>query len=276
MKKTRNKVSTGGVSSSHWVFDVLRMVIDAPDPVGVGDISRKLGIPPTTAQRGLLTLEHAGYIQLYGTGNRYVVGDQPKRLLLGFLGRFPLRSVIIPYLTQFSLRVRETVVLWVPIGWNAVAIGASEGLGEVFTRVPLGKVRPFYGSAVGEIFLSYRTDEDLASYEANMNTGRNPAESLSALHSRLRKTLRLGHTLQAQDHNASLALPVRVENVAVGCVSIEGSSDSLMTRQEDFLQIVQPILSDIERLLSRKPELYINPYKHIPSQNIDLDHLLDR
>ncbi|MGW2083350.1 helix-turn-helix domain-containing protein, partial [Streptomyces sp. NPDC001939] len=85
-------------------------------PIGVSDLSRRVGLPKSTTQRHLLALAEAGWIRSVGESDftRWVV--TPKALLLSQNGsrEGAIAEVAVEFMTKLRDEIDETVVLQVP------------------------------------------------------------------------------------------------------------------------------------------------------------------
>ncbi|MCB5908918.1 IclR family transcriptional regulator [Streptomyces pinistramenti] len=140
------------------VLNALRVLdeVAARQPVGVAELARTLGIPKSTVQRALLTLQTAGWLRPAdgGGATRWILTTKP--LLMGRhgSGELGLRDVAVPVMEELRRQSDETVHLAVPEGGKVVLIERLETSQPVRIILPLGKDLPLHASANGKAVLA--------------------------------------------------------------------------------------------------------------------------
>lgn len=259
-------------TSSRHIFDILRLISRAEEPLSVTEISRRLGIPTTTTHRGLVTLEQTGYIARYQLSARYIIGSVSKRLLQAFFARFRIRDVAIPYLRQLAATSGETVSLFVPVGWFCVRIASVKGSNEIIHTGPLGEVRCVRDSASSKVFLAYlpETERRRALDKLCANW---PRAERTRLNLELSEIERAGYAVSRISFKpgwAGVALPVRVhDGQALAVIAIEGPALELTkgsAPSESWLSMI----AEITALVRAKPDHFRNQYYHIDPEEVEL------
>src|SRR3954462_1353034 len=105
-----------GNSSSQHIFAALREVCVSREPLGVAELSRRLGLSMSTAQRALLTLTQAGYLKRHPYVPKYSMGFTAERLVNALLERFTIRTASMIYLRRLAAGSRRTASLYVRLG----------------------------------------------------------------------------------------------------------------------------------------------------------------
>ncbi|WP_219470899.1 IclR family transcriptional regulator [Nonomuraea rhizosphaerae] len=170
------------------VINALRVLEEVADrqPVGVGELSRALGLPKSTVQRSLRTLHEAEWIRpAAGEVTRWQVTT--KALHVGRRAELGLRDVALPLMEELRQRTGETIHLMVPEGDAVVLIERLETDKPLRIVLPLGIRLPLHASANGKAVLAFRDElpVELPSYTGTTITGRDAlAAELAAVRAR--------------------------------------------------------------------------------------------
>lgn len=264
--------AASGNSSSRHVFDVLRLVRAAPEPISVTEVGRTLGLPTATAHRALATLEESGYVARYRASARYVMGPMVPGLMEAFFARFHLRDLAMPYLRTLALLTGESVSLLVPVGWNSVRAALVAGVNEVIHTGPLGETRRLtdgFGSHALLASFPEAQAEEILRADAALRGAK-----AKALRERLAAIRRCGYSAQDMDSRpgfAAVAVPLRGnESAAAGAIVFEGPV--LESKRGaappplplDWLRII----GEMEAHLRANPRRFENHYAHIDPRTI--------
>jgi IclR family acetate operon transcriptional repressor len=129
--------------------------VAARQPVGVGELARVLGIPKSSVQRALVTLNTAGWIRpASGEVTRWVMTT--KALAVGgrASGDLGLRDAAVPIMEELRRRTEETIHLTVPEDNKVVLIERLETAKPLRISMALGHALPLHASANGKAILA--------------------------------------------------------------------------------------------------------------------------
>jgi IclR family transcriptional regulator, KDG regulon repressor len=158
-------MATGGERDGELrsVANALRLLSTlarAEGTLGVTELSRGLGIAPSTAYRLLSTLTAHGFATRVPEERRYRRG--PALLRLGArqrVGEYArLREVAHPLLERLADRTGETTHLAVLDGPDVVGIDHVESSQTLVVRHPVGSRVPAHATAVGQALLAYQPE----------------------------------------------------------------------------------------------------------------------
>jgi IclR family acetate operon transcriptional repressor len=142
------------------VLNTLRVLeeVAARQPAGVAELARATGIPKSSVQRALRTLQTAGWIRPAGGGvTRWAVTT--KALNVGrHAGDLSLREVAVPVMEDLRRRIDETIHLAIPEGDKVVLIERLETSKPVRIFMALGMGLPLHASAHGKAVLAAGPD----------------------------------------------------------------------------------------------------------------------
>jgi DNA-binding IclR family transcriptional regulator len=267
VKAPRNTVN----SSAAHVFEVLRFVADTPQPLGVTEISRRLGLPVSSVFRALTTLEDADYIHRFQNAPRFEVSMMPYLLNRALLSQFALYSEGRPTLYELARTSEDTVSLWMRLGWFAVRIGGAFGRSDTYHHARLGDVEILHEHPTSRTILAALSDGTRKRYAAfvkqyyservtNLRKGwQNPSGDASDV----RRDdsdfdgFRL-HSVVIRDQT----------HAPVGALACEGPA---MADEQDRDARLRLARDRLEALIAAAPERHRSPFAHIDVDQIKLD-----
>ncbi len=132
--------------------EVLRVLANEPEGIGLAEISRRTNLARSTIQRIVKSLEDECFIEHGARRGKYVIGHG----LLSLAG--PLRTDIVavaqPFLQQLAAEVDETVDLSVLRGQVAVFVGHIAGTHRLSALSSVGTEFPLHSTANGKALLA--------------------------------------------------------------------------------------------------------------------------
>jgi DNA-binding IclR family transcriptional regulator len=144
-------------------FRVLEEVAYA-QPAGVGELSRRLGMPKSSVQRALQTLWTAGWIYPDGgETTRWVLAPHALHIGQRAVVDIDVRDAALPVMRELRRETGETAHLMVLRGDHAVLIEKVETEHPVRAVIELGGAVPLHGSSNGKAMLAHRTPEEVRS-----------------------------------------------------------------------------------------------------------------
>jgi IclR family acetate operon transcriptional repressor len=142
------------------VRNALRVLeeVAARQPVGVGELSRRLGMPKSSVQRALTTLGDAGWLRPSGGElTRWYLTT--KSLIVGRASaELGLREAALPVMMALRDQTRETVHLSVREGNAIVLIERVDSPQALRTFNALGRRAPMHASSSGKAMLAVLGD----------------------------------------------------------------------------------------------------------------------
>lgn len=150
-------MAEGGVRAIRNGLAALEQLARADEPLGVTELGRRIGLPPSSAHRLLATLVAAGYAVPIPDTGRYRSG--PAFLRLGTPMAPPqLRDVARPVLERIAELTGETAHLAVLDGLEVVSIDHVASSPDCVAKHPLGSRMPAHATALGLALLVFRPD----------------------------------------------------------------------------------------------------------------------
>ena len=164
-----DRCKTGGIrifslKSLRKALDMLE-IISQSGGIGIRELSKKTGFPPTTVHRIINTLLDRGYLHQNPNKKNYYLST----LFLDFADsvqqQFDLLPIARPHLENLSADTEKSVNLCVRDGMVMVYIDhiqSQKHMLRTFTR--LGARVPLYASGVGKVYLSLMAPDELETY----------------------------------------------------------------------------------------------------------------
>lgn len=259
-------------SSALHVFEVLRLVGEAEEPLGVSEIGRRLSLPASTVYRALITLEDSDYIGRFQNTPRYELGPTAHLLNRALLHRFKLHARSRPLLRALAEETGETVSLTVRLGWYGLRLAGVYGSRDIYHRDRLGEVEVLHLSLQGRGILAFLKIDERSHYRRFLESNHRdlaPADwsSVEAQLDQARENAFVQERLSEGDRLVAVSLPVRgADGDVLASLTISGpvhdpestiaASQWLRTR------------TALEAEIAGAPASFVSPFAAIPNDEI--------
>ena len=184
------------------------------DGINLENLARTTELPKATLLRFLSSLTSLGYVYRDGadmyhlTLKMFSVGSRS-------LKHIDLINTAKPFAKELCQTLGETVHMGILEDWNAVYVLKEESSYTLRMYSRVGKVIPLYCTAIGKIFLSEMTDDELEGYFRTNPLKPYTPKSIrthQALREELDRTRERGWSVDDEEHEENvvcLAAPVR-------------------------------------------------------------------
>ncbi|MER3397588.1 MAG: IclR family transcriptional regulator [Chloroflexota bacterium] len=154
----------GLVRSVLRAVDLLELLSSAQEPIGIVQLARSLGLPPSTTHRLCRSLVRAGFITQDPTTGRYTVGPALLRLTVDWGPDRLLGPQAEETVRRLRGEVGETAFVAVPKYDSALVAAAAEA--EDWLRVTLSprQLLPLHATAAGKVLLAFWPPNRLATW----------------------------------------------------------------------------------------------------------------
>ena len=237
-------------------IEILRLVTETIEPLGVSDISRRLSIVKSTTLGILKALEEEGFLVQDRMTKKYLPGTTLFEFSRRVLRSMELPFVAKPFLERLAEHVDETVILVAQEHDNTYRVlEVSEPKKEMKITVPVGTRFPVHAGALMKIFFSQMANEEIARFlEENSppkyaDYGVTGIEDLLAL---VEETRERGYATDLEEYRKG----VRAASVLVfrgaracGAITIFGLASSM---EDQRLPEIISHMKNAARLISRK------------------------
>lgn len=140
--------------------------LSAVQPAGVTELAAMTGVPRSTAQRALMTLHDAGWIELADAKRGSWTLSLKALIAAGRAtqSQTTLRNLAIPVMEELRRASEETVHLMVRQGHSVVLIERLDGIKPVEQFRPFGSDSPMTLTATGKAILAAMDDAELETF----------------------------------------------------------------------------------------------------------------
>jgi DNA-binding IclR family transcriptional regulator len=180
--------------------------------LNISEISRKLGIPKSSAHVIILTLEKAGYVQKRNDSLHYSLGLKAYGLGLSMMKNLSMSEVALPHMRVLVDQIRLPAHLAVPDGEQGVYIQKVDAPGLIKIDTYIGRRMDLHCTGVGKIILAYGPSEvrdHILSKQLYIRHTRNTITSPRMLQRELAKIRKQGYAIDDEE-----------EELAVRCVAV--------------------------------------------------------
>ncbi|QEC46131.1 IclR family transcriptional regulator [Baekduia soli] len=225
--------AAGGTVAAGRVADVLLAVADAPRPVGVSELARRLGLSKAVVHRILSSLVDRGLLATSPGRGTYTLGAAAVRIGARALGSLDLRVLALPVLGELQARTGETTTVSALVGTHRIYLDQVVSPQEIRMTVELGVPCPLHAGASGKAILAFADGRLRAAVLAGPLAGltTQTITGAGALRAELAEIRARGVALsrgERQAGAASVAAPVLgPDGHAIGSVSVCGPRDRL-------------------------------------------------
>jgi DNA-binding IclR family transcriptional regulator len=204
--------------------ELLTVLAVAPQPLGLNDIARTLGITKSAAHRLLKELEALSFVVREADG-RYVPDDALIGLSAMLLRRFDLRVAARPVLQKIAATTLETVSLHVQHRQYRIRIDTVQGRHSLRQAAPVGEPVPLYVGPSGKAILAFLPEPVVTPV---LEWAAAEGEDLDQLRRQLSAIRRRGYAASVGDRTlgvGGLSVPVFGESGVVAALSVSGPAE---------------------------------------------------
>ncbi|MER2135015.1 MAG: IclR family transcriptional regulator [Arthrobacter sp.] len=216
---------TSSVQKALQLLDAFR---GTPEPQGVSELAKHVGVPKSTVHRLLSSLERGAFV--VRSGQLYRLAPRVFELGNVVAGRGPrgIRNIALPFLAELYAASGHNVHLAVLSEGEVLYLEKIHGHGSVPVPSAIGGRLPANCSAIGKVLMAYAREGDLPS--GNPRVARRTQYSITEpgrLRSQLVNIRVRGEGTDLQEAAlgvACLAVPVFADGAAVAALSISSST----------------------------------------------------
>jgi len=141
-------------------FSILEILLQQGSAMNMTEISKKLGLYPSTIHRILDTLKHWGYVEQDSHTHKYQLGLKLLELEMAKLQQIDLVREATPYLKELVNQCNETVHLGVLKEGDVLYSAKEESSQTIRMCSYVGKRSPLHCTALGKVLLAYLPEEE--------------------------------------------------------------------------------------------------------------------
>ncbi len=142
-------------------LDVLELLRDAGRPLGLQEISARLGMVKSSGFRLLCTLERRGYVERLDDGSRYQLGAKWLSYRNGATTHRSLTEIALPHMRLLLDAYGETVNLGVLRDGEVLYLEMLESPHSLRMAARAGTRSPVHSTALGKAIAAYLPEEEI-------------------------------------------------------------------------------------------------------------------
>lgn len=243
------------VQSVERAIDILQTFTADKPGLGVGEISRRVGLPKSTVFRLLTTMESRGFITQDVDTNLYQLGLELIPLANSVYIYNDLRQVARPYLQNLVDTLEETTLLSVLVDGEIINLDQVEFTGRLVVRAGrAGHRTPFHATSAGKAIAAFLSESELDILLASPLQAYTPATITDAemFRSKLARVRTRGYATSFEEYEEGLhAISANIRNhrgKVVACLSISGPSYRL---SRSHIRKISPLVIQTADQISR-------------------------
>lgn len=262
---TSTPVASGENQSVTRAIDILNLLADTAEPLGVREIARRLQLAPSNVQRLIKTLAKAGFLEQTEGTLRYRIGYRAFQVGSAFVGQNSLYSAVMPELYALAAR-HVTGFLGVLRDCSVVYLATVQSEGPIAITHRPGSQTHLHSTAMGKALLAEMSDADIRTLLGSQPLPRLTARTKVALPQLMKEIeaiRRAGYATSEEENRQgffSAGAVVRdVRGAAVAVIS--GAVPTAMLKTSDRAAIGRQVLEAAQNA-SRKlgaPNLSLPP-----------------
>lgn len=143
------------VKSVDKACQLIEMVSDHPDGIGITELASQAGMYKSTVHRLLTTLLKRGYIEQEETSGKYKLGYTLLDMGMKLLASIDLRREALIYLQQLAVESNEVVHLAILDQGEIVYVEKVESQNTIRMHSRVGKRVPVHATGLGKAILAF-------------------------------------------------------------------------------------------------------------------------
>lgn len=217
-------------SSVERAIAILECLDNSRRGLNISEISRKLGIPKSSAHVIVVTLERLGYVQKRDDTLNYMLGLKAYGLGLGMMKSLSLSEAALPHMRALSNQLHLPSHLAVPDGDQGVYIQKVDTPGLIKIDTYVGRRMDLHCTGVGKIILAFGPQElhdRFLAKQVYIRYTRNTITSPRMMERELAKVRKSGYAIDDEEEELSVrcvSVPVFQNGRFAAALSVTGTT----------------------------------------------------
>lgn len=219
------------------------------------EISRRMGMAPSTSSYILSRLEREAYVRRDKTTGRYQIGLRLMELAYGALRTIGHRPIVEPALHRLVEQTRLTALVAVWVRGRAVVVDKVESPESIRVDVDIGRPLYAHSSALGKVLLANLSPDEFNDFINEHGLPRRTAKTITS-RAKLQEHLAIararGYATANEEEfigGRAVAAPI-VDGFGKVCAAVSGAGPSvhpIWKCPEDAIQCVKTAAREISR-----------------------------
>jgi len=180
-----------GIQSIERAFAILEQIARHRDGIGLGELSKLVGLHTSTAFHLARTMVQLGYVGQDRATKRYRIGSRLFALAAGALEENALLGLAQPALEKLTALTGESSHFAIRTGDEIVMIARVAGGGMLQLADRTGAPRPAHATAIGKVLLAAMEDGPLEQFLARVELRRFTPNTISEREALMREIARV-------------------------------------------------------------------------------------
>lgn len=194
--------AAGGVKSLARALSILVVLAECCEGLTLAALSKRLGLPPSTAHRLLTTLQRQRFVRFDSTSMSWRIGVQAFTVGSAFAQSSDIVALAKPYMRRLMEQTGETVNLYVPSGEGAICMAQVQSPQMIRAISRPGGALRMHRSAAGKAMLAHMPKDQVADIVMKHGLPRatqNTIVSMRKLEAELAKTRERGFAIDNEE-----------------------------------------------------------------------------
>jgi len=240
------QASNNRVRSVSRALNILEVMAEEEDHLGLVAISRLVGLDPTTTHRLLHTMEERGFVSQSPVDGKYSLGLRAFQIGNAVTNVTILRQVARPFIQVLMERTGETANLAIKDGFRAAYVEQVTGPGFLRTLSEVGRGIPLHCTAVGKALLMGANETEVKRLAAQGLERHSPNTviSLEGLLAEVRRCREQGYALDMEEFEPGarcLGAPIMdIDSKVLCAISVAGPATRMSAER---LRALVPVVT---------------------------------
>jgi IclR family acetate operon transcriptional repressor len=214
------------VQTARRALDLLRLVVNSDESLGLSELSRRSGLNKATTYRLMQLFEEYAYVAREDGGRSYVTGPGLVGLAAVVLGRLDIARAARPVVSRLAEATGETASLHIPRHLDRVCIGGAESAHLLRRTVAVGHVASLLQGVTGRVLLAHMEPRVVA---AVLTRAAEVGESVGEVEQELAAIRSAGYSAQIEPRDGgmvgALAVPIFRAGGIAAAITMAGPAD---------------------------------------------------
>ena len=237
-------------------LNILEATAHRRDGLTNSEISRKLGIPKSSASYILRTLERRGYLRRHAESGRYRLGLKILSLGGDAQANLDIADVALPFMRALEEKIHMTVHLAVLDQGEAVYIEKVEAPGFFKVNTWVGRRMFLHSTSVGKCLLAWLPKQEAETIVKQQGLKKRTPKTITTmtrLFADLERVKDEGHAVDDQENSlGARCLGSPVFDVAGNVIAALGASGTLTQVDETSMPRLAEAVKETARRISRQ------------------------
>jgi IclR family acetate operon transcriptional repressor len=251
-----NTVETSPATAVERALNILEAAAHRRDGLTNSEISRKLGIPKSSASYILRTLERRGYLRREAETGRYRLGLKILSLGGDAQASLDIADVALPFMRALVEKIHMTAHLAVLDQGEAVYIEKVEAPGFFKVNTWIGRRMFLHSTSVGKCLLAWLPKQEVEMLVKQQGLKKRTPKTIitmTKLLTDLEHTKREGYAVDDEENSlGARCLGAPVFDVTGNVVAALGASGTLTQVDEHSMPRIAEALKETARRISRQ------------------------